>query len=77
EPVIFNMDSACRVNLTVELQNERGKVLERKTFKNIDVPQGRSVTRLDPFRFRNSSEGTRFIVYKISSPAQSGKTRSE
>ncbi len=77
EPVIFNMDSACRVNLTVELQNERGKVLERKTFKNIDVPQGRSVTRLDPFRFRNSSEGTRFIVYKISSPAQCGKTRSE
>ena len=64
-PVIFNLDGACSVNLTVELQNEKGKVLERKTFKNIQVPEGRSVTRLEPFRFRNSSEGQRFIIYKL------------
>ena len=64
-PVIFNLDGECSVNLTVELQNERGKVLERKVFKNISVPAGRSVTRLKPFRFRNNSEGTRFIVYKL------------
>ena len=64
-PVIFNLDGECSVNLTVELQNERGKVLERKVIKNISVPAGRSVTRLEPFRFRNNSEGTRFIVYKL------------
>ena len=64
-PVIFNLDGACTVNLTVELQNEKGKVLERKVFKNISVPSGRSVTRLEPFRFRRSSEGTHFIVYKL------------
>ena len=64
-PVIFNLDGACTVNLTVELQNEKGKVLERKVFKDISVPSGRSVTRLEPFRFRRSSEGTHFIVYKL------------
>ena len=64
-PVIFNLDGECSVNLTVELQNERGKVLEKKVIKNISVPAGRSVTRLEPFRFRNNSEGTRFIVYKL------------
>ena len=64
-PVIFNLDGECSVNLTVELQNERGRVLERKVFKNIPVQAGRSVTRLEPFRFRNSSEGQKFIVYRL------------
>lgn len=65
QPVIFNMDEACSVNLTVELQNEKGRVLERKVFKNIPVAEGRSVTRLEPFRFKSVSEGCRFIVYKL------------
>ncbi len=65
QPVIFNMDGASKANLTVELQNEKGRVLERKVFKGVEVPEGRSVTRLEPFRFRNSSEGLRFIVYKL------------
>ena len=64
-PVVFNMDGACRVNLTVELQNEKGRVLERKSFKDVEVAEGRSVTRLEPFRFRNGTEGCRFIVYKL------------
>ena len=65
QPVIFNMNGASKANLTVELQNEKGRVLERKVFKGVEVPEGRSVTRLEPFRFRNSSEGLRFIVYKL------------
>ncbi len=64
-PVIFNLDGACKVNLTVELLNGNGKVLERKIFKNIEVAEGRSVTRLAPFRFRNKSQGNKFIVYSI------------
>lgn len=64
-PVIFNIEDATVVNLTVELQNEKGKVIERKTFRNVEVPQGRSVTRLEPFRFRSNREGCHFIVYKL------------
>ncbi len=64
-PVVFNLGEACVVDLTVELQNEKGRVIERKVFRNIDVPEGRSVTRLTPFRFRSSREGCHFIVYKL------------
>lgn len=64
-PVIFNLDGAHRVTLEVELQNEKGRTLERKVFKDVEVAAGRSVTRLAPFRFRNRSEGCRFIVYTL------------
>lgn len=64
-PVIFNLDDAVRANLTVELQNEKGKVLERKRIKGVEVPAGRSVTRLEPFRFRNGTDGCRFVVYRL------------
>ena len=63
---IFNLDDACTVNLTIELKNSRGKLIERKVFKNVDVPAGRSVTRIEPFRFNARKEGCCFIVYKIS-----------
>jgi hypothetical protein len=64
-PVIFNLDEACTVNLTVELKNTKGKVIEKKVFKNIKVEAGRSVTRLEPFRFKTNNEGCHFIEYKI------------
>lgn len=66
-PVIFNMDGECTATLTVELQNEKGRVLERKVFSDIQVPQGRSVTKLNPFRFKRKGEGCHFIVYKLTS----------
>lgn len=65
EPVIFNLEGACRVTLTVELQTAKGRVLERKVFRGVEVPEGRSVTRLEPFRFRTGGEGCRFIVYRL------------
>lgn len=64
-PVIFNLEEACRVNLVVELQNAAGRVVERKQFKDVAVEAGRSVTRLDTFRFRHKGEGCYFVVYKI------------
>ena len=64
-PLIFNLEDACKVNLTVELQTPEGKVVERKKFKNVEVSAGRSTTKLDAFRFRHSKEGCYFVVYKI------------
>ena len=64
-PVIFNLDGARRITLSVELQDERGHLLERKVFKDVEVPEGRSVTRLEPFRFRTRTEGCRFVVYTV------------
>ena len=64
-PVIFNMDEACTVNLSVELKNEKGKTVESKKIKNIHIEKGRSVTRLDSFRFKEKKEGCYFIVYNV------------
>lgn len=64
-PVIFNLDGACTVNLTIELRDSRGKVVERRQFRNVEVRAGRSVTRLEPFRFKTHREGCYFIVYSI------------
>ena len=64
-PVVFNLDGACTVRLEVQLQDEKGKVLERKVFSHVDIPEGRSVTRLSPFRFRSHRSGCHFIVYKL------------
>ena len=64
-PLIFNMEEACKVNLTVELQTPQGRVVERKQYKNVEVAAGRSTTRLDAFRFRHSKPGCYFVVYKI------------
>ena len=64
-PVIFNLDGACIVRLEVQLQDEKGKVLERKVFRQVEVPAGRSVTRLSPFRFRSRRSGCHFIVYQV------------
>ena len=64
-PVIFNLDGACHVRLEVRLQDEKGKVLETKVFKEVSVPAGRSVTRLSPFRFRSRRTGCHFIVYQV------------
>ena len=64
-PVIFNLDGACTVRLEVQLQDEKGKELERKVFRQVEVPAGRSVTRLSPFRFRSRRSGCHFIVYQV------------
>ena len=43
-----------------------GKVIERRTFKDVNVEAGRSVTRLEPFRFKTKKAGCYFVVYKLS-----------
>lgn len=64
-PVIFNLGDERTVNLTIELKNEKGKTVERKKINNIRVGKGRSVTRLDSFRFRPKQDGCYFVVYTI------------
>ena len=65
-PVVFNLGDACLATLVVELCNEKGKVVERRTFKDVNVEAGRSVTRLEPFRFKTKKAGCYFVVYKLS-----------
>lgn len=64
-PVVFNLGEGYVATLTVELKNEQGKTVERKRMKHVQVPQGRSATRLKPFRFKARREGCHFIVYTL------------
>lgn len=64
-PVIFNLGDERVVNLTIELKNDKGKTVECKRIKNIQVDKGRSVTKLDSFRFKTKHDGCYFIVYRI------------
>lgn len=64
-PVVFNLGEKVTVNLTVELKNEKGKVMDKKLIKNILLPAGRSVTTLDEIKFKKVPDGNYFVVYNI------------
>ena len=64
-PVIFNLDDARSVTLKVKLCDADGKVLDRKTYRHVALPAGRSVTHLQPFRFNAGTDGCRFVVYEL------------
>ena len=65
-PVIFNLDEACHVDLCITLVDEKGGTIEKKVFRNVQVAQGRSITRLPSFRFRSRKEGCYAILYSLS-----------
>jgi hypothetical protein len=65
-PVVFSLDGAATLRLEISLQDREGKEIEKKVFRHVSVPDGRSVTRLEPFRFDSSPEGPHFIVYTLS-----------
>ena len=46
-------------------QYEKEKTIERKKIKDIRVERGRSVTKLDSFRFKSKQDGCHFLVYTI------------
>ena len=53
------------VDLIIELKNDKGKRIDRKVFKNIQVAGGRTVVNLDSFRFKTVPDGCYFLVYTV------------
>ena len=64
-PVLFNLGQPKTVDLTIELKNDKGKRIDRKIFKNIQVAGGRTVVNLDGFRFKTVPDGYYFLVYTV------------
>ena len=64
-PVIFNIGDACQATLVIELKNANWKTVEKKVIKNVQIAEGRSVTRLEPFQFKHSVDGCHFLVYTL------------
>jgi hypothetical protein len=67
-PLLFNLGDRKTVDLTVQLKNIRGKVMETKRFSNILLEQGRNTKELAAFRFSNNPEGFYAIEYILSDP---------
>lgn len=65
DPVLFNLGQPRTVDLTIELKNDKGKRIDRKVFKNIQVDGGRTVLKLDGFRFKTVPDGCYFIMYTV------------
>jgi hypothetical protein len=64
-PVIHHLGEETRVDMEVTLKNVNGESVERKSYKDIRLEEGRTVTRLTPFRFNLAREGTYAIHYDI------------
>jgi hypothetical protein len=64
-PVIHHIGDRKKVDLVIELQNSKGKVLETKSFRNLDLQEGRSSLQLEKFRFKKSYEGIYSVHYTL------------
>lgn len=64
-PVIHHLGEKRKVNLDVILTTVDGKSVERKRYREINLREGRNVTRLEPFRFKKAKEETYAIHYVI------------
>ncbi|RIH67290.1 glycosyl hydrolase family 2 [Mariniphaga sediminis] len=65
-PVIHHLGGETKVNLTVTIKNSENKIMDKKWYKNIELEGGRSVKKLETFRFKKVPEEIYTIEYVIS-----------
>ncbi len=66
EPVIINLGVERRADLLVRVMDETGTVVDERTYEDVTLPAGRTVTRLETFRPSFSGNGRHFIEYHVS-----------
>jgi len=64
-PVIYHLGNATIIDLTINLKNLNNIIIDKKSFKRIDLQQGKSVKQLDAFRFKKVPEAIYSIEYVI------------
>ena len=65
-PMILNLGVEKTVKLTVEVKDHLdGKVIDRKVYKRVHLPAGRSVSELEAFKPEFNQEGHYFIRYLV------------
>lgn len=64
-PAVLNLGEARTVTVTVSVKNMDGKEVTAKTYKNVRLPAGRTVTRLEPYKPDFSGEGYYSIEYIV------------
>ena len=65
-PMVLNLGIQRHVNLTVIIRDKfNGREIDKKFYKNVNLPAGRTVTELASFKPRFSDEGLYFIEYFV------------
>jgi len=64
-PIILNLGSAQTVTLDIEIKDTKGNLIEKKDFPPVELPPGRTLTRLPSFQPKLSISGPYAIEYSI------------
>jgi hypothetical protein len=64
-PVINHLGDYRNATLMVQLKTLKGKVIQQKEFKNIDLNEGHSFTEMEDFQFLKVKEGVYVIAYEV------------
>lgn len=64
-PVVMNLGKARNVSLTVRITDPEGNQVDQETYRNIQLPEGRTVTRLPAFNPEVPGEGHYFTEFVV------------
>lgn len=64
-PIIHHIGDKQRVDLKIELQDLKGKILDKKVLKDIDLSEGNSSKQLVGFRFSKVNDGIYVVKYNL------------
>jgi hypothetical protein len=67
-PVIMNMDKAKTAKLEITVLNMNRKAVDQKIYENINLPAGRSTTKLQPWRPNFPESGAYAVEYRVITP---------
>lgn len=69
-PVIMNLGDARTVNVKVVIKTVDGDEIDSQEYRNVELPEGRTNTILNPFKPEIEREGLYIVGYEISSTNQ-------
>ena len=64
-PIVMNLSDAKTVNVTVEVKSISGRTVDSRTYENIILPEGRTVTTLESFRPKFGGNGYYVVEYIV------------
>jgi hypothetical protein len=63
--VINHLGDNENATLKVQLKTLKGKVIQEKEFKNVDLEEGHSFTEMESFQFGKVEEGIYVVGYEV------------
>ncbi len=64
-PVVIGLGDARAVNVTLACIDQAGRVAATRTYRNVELPEGRPIVKLDPYKPDVNGEGYYGVAYTI------------